>query len=201
MAKSVENDPYAGLNAYWRKFFKKFEEIDDPNMKPSQWKEVHVLAYICKRYEQQYGRKFSVTIKGAPTRSPDMYVVKRIIASLNTTNMRTVKEYIDWVFDKKIIPKKTHFRKVGYFLTEGFANEFFHEKMNKKSGFKRSSGLPAAYIKIAEDLGINISTYGDLAFLQMAVERKPDDTDNPRYVLLANLELLGLNLNALKEME
>lgn len=201
MAEFVENDPYAGLNTYWKKFFKKFEEIDNPEFKTSQWNEVHILAYICKRYEQYLGRKFAVTIKGAPSKSPDIYVIKRIIASLNTTNMLTIKDYIDWVFDKKVIPKKSHFRTIGFFLTQGFVNEFFHEKNSKKNKFTRSTGLPASYIKIAEDLGIKISTYGDLAFIQMAVERKPNDTENQRYILLANLELLGLNLNSLKEME
>ena len=195
-----ENDPYAGLNTYWKKFFKKFDEIDNPEFKTSQWKEIHVLAYVCKRYERHFGRKFSVTIKGAPSKSPDIYVIKRIIASLNTTNMRTVKDYIDWVFDKKIIPRKSHFRTVGFFLTQGFANEFFHERV-KKTKITRSSKLPESYIKIGEDLGVNINTYGDLAFIQMAVERNPDDIKNPRYILLANLELLGLDFKSLKEME
>jgi len=71
MAKNEIVDPLDGLSKPWQKFFKKFEEID--TIKVSEWKDVHVLAYICQRYEQQYGRKFAVTIKGAPTKSPDQH--------------------------------------------------------------------------------------------------------------------------------
>jgi len=194
----LDNDPYAGLNAAWRKFFNKFNEIE--TLKPLEWKEVHLLAYICKRYEALFKNKFSVAIKGAPGKSPDIYIVKRIIASLNTTNTRTIKEYIDWVYDNKIIPKRVHFRKVGFFLTEGFANEFLHNRMKKKT-ITRSTPLPESYKDIAKDLGIEVNTYGDLAFIQLDVERKPEDTQNPRYILLGNLELLGLDLKAIKEMQ
>lgn len=195
---NVENDPYAGLNAHWRKFFNKFEEINDPNLKVSKWKEVHVLAHICKRYKDLYKRKFSVTIKGAPSKSPDIYVIKRMIAYLNTTNMNVVKQYVDWVFDTKIIPKKTVFRKVGYFLTEGFANEFNHERLKEKE-ITRTTELPPGYVSIANDLGIKVKNYGDLAFIKMANDRNLDKTSS-KYVLLMNLEMLGLNLDKLKEL-
>jgi hypothetical protein len=194
---NLETDPYAGLNAAWRKFFNKFNEID--TLKVSEWREVHILAYICKRYEELFKNKFSVAIKGAPGKSPDVYITKRIIASLNTTNTRTIKEYIDWVYDVKIIPKRVHFRKIGFFLTEGFANEFLHNRMKKKI-ITRSTPLPEAFVDIAKDLGIDISTYGDIAFIQLDVERRPEDKENPRYILLGNLELLGLDLNTIKEM-
>ena len=192
-------DPKDGLNVYWKKFFKKFEEIDDESLKVSKWKEVHMLAYICKRYEILFGRKFAIDMKGAPSKSSDIFVIKKLIASLNTTNMRSIKEYVDWVFDNKIIPKRSHFRKIGFFLTNDFINEFAYA-VKKNNKITRSKELPPAYITIAQDLGIDVNTYGDLAFLQMAIE-KNKEKDTPRYILLSNLELLGLDLKELMEME
>ena len=192
-------DPKDGLNVYWKKFFKKIEEIDDESLKVSKWKEVHMLAYICKRYEIFFGRNFAIDMKGAPSKSSDIFVIKKLIASLNTTNMRTIKEYVDWVFDNKIIPKRSHFRKIGFFLTNDFINEFAYA-VKKNNKIVRSKALPPAYITIAQDLGIDVNTYGDLAFLQMAIE-KNKEKDTPRYILLSNLELLGLDLKELMEME
>jgi hypothetical protein len=71
----------------------------------------------------------------------------------------------------------------------------------KKKIITRSTPLPESYKDIAKDLGIEVNTYGDLAFIQLDVERKPEDTQNPRYILLGNLELLGLDLKAIKEMQ
>lgn len=201
MAKAVENtDPYAGLNAYWRKFFNKFDDIDDPTFKVSKWKEVHILAYICKRYEQLFNKKFAVTIKGAPGKSPDIYMVKTIIASLNTSNNNIVKEYIDWVYDTKIVPKKVKFRRIGFFVTSGFANEFLDTRANKRKKMSKSLELPGSYVEIAKDLGITVKTYGDLAFIKMSLDRNSDDKSSPYYVLISNLELLGLDMQQLKEM-
>lgn len=196
MAENIEMDPLAGLSKPWQKFFKRFEEINE--IKVSEWKEVHILGYICKKYEEKFHRKFIVTIKGAPTKSPDIYMVKRISAMLSTTNKRTVKEYIDWAFDHKI--KKQPFRKIGFFLTQGFGNEFLEYREKKKNDWDRSTQVPAIYKTIAEELGININTYGDLAFIQMAANRNNDKT-TPHNVLLGNLELIGLDLNKLKVLK
>ena len=197
MADEEIVNPYDGLSKPWQKFFKRFEEIED--MKVSQWKDVHVLAYICKRYEDVYKQKFSVTIKGAPTKSPDMYMVKRIRASLNTTDMRQIKEYIDWVYDTIIIPKRTKFRKIGFFLTPGLANDFAFYKRNKKDEYTRSDKVPDTYSNIADELGVTISTFGDLAFIKMAVDAGNGSEEHA--TLLGNLELLGLDLDSLKDMQ
>jgi hypothetical protein len=196
MAEELENDPQAGLSKPWKKFFDKFNEIN--SIKVSEWKDVHILAYICDKYNKKFNRKFSVTIKGAPSKSPDMYMIKRIGAMLNTTNKRVVKEYIDWAFENKL--KKTPFRKVGFFLTQGFGNEFIEYRNKKKNEWDRSSEVPEVFKTIARELGITINTYGDLAFIKMAVDRNNDPTSN-HYVLLGNLELIGLDLNRLKGLK
>jgi len=186
--------PTDGLSKHWQKFFKRFDEID--TLKVSQWKEVHFLAYICKRFKDTFGRNFSVTIQNCPSKSPDIYAIKRIIAMLGTTNMRTVKEYIDWVYDKKIVPKRTRIRKVGYFLTSGFGNEFYFDRKQAPK-IKRSTELPDDYKRVATTLGVSASTYGDLAFIKMAADQSQS---SPYNVLFANLEAMGFDLDILKEI-
>jgi len=188
------NDLISGLPKSWQKFFARFEEID--TLKVSQWKEVHVLAYICRRFEEVFGRRFSVTIKSSPSKSPDIYMMKRIVAMLGTSNMRTVKEYVDWVYDTKIIPKNIRIRKVGYFITSGFANEFYFARDNAAK-IKRSTALPNSYKKVAVNLGVSAETYGDLAFIKMAADQS---ASGPYNVLFANLEAMGFDLNILKEI-
>ena len=189
-------DPLEGLSKPWKNFFGKFEEID--SMKVSDWKDVHVLAYICRKYENRFHRRFSVAIKGAPSKSPDMYMTKRIAPMLGTTSKKIVKEYIDWVFEFKL--KKQPFRKIGFFLTQGFGNEFITYRNKQKTQWDRSTEVPASYKSIAKELGITINTYGDLAFIQMSLNNNTDTT-SPYYVLIGNLELLGLDLNRLKGLK
>ena len=193
MVKKVIN-PVSELSKSWQIFFERFKEID--TIKVSQWKEAHVLAYICQRFEKVFGKKFSITIKSSPTKSPDVYIIKQIMAMLGTSNMRTVKEYIDWVYDNKIIPRHTRFRKVGFFIASGFVNEFQFAREHN-SQIKRSTQLPNDYKKVASALGISASTYGDLAFIKMAADQS---ASGPYNVLFANLEAMGFDLNILKEI-
>ncbi len=197
MAEELIN-PMEGLSKPWQKFFAKFDEIKDDNLKVSDWSDVHILAYICQKYEERFRRKFAVTIKGAPSKSPDIYMVKRIGAMLTTTNKRTVKDYVDWVFEYKL--KKQPFRKVGFFLTPGFGNEFIDYRNRKKNSWDRSTEVPEMFKSIAKELGISINTYGDLAFIQMAAERN-NDKNSPHYILLGNLEIIGLDLEKLKGLK
>ena len=198
MAK-IEESYLKDLSKPWQNFFKKFDEIND--IKVSQWKKVHVLAYICKRYEDHYNRKFSVAIKSAPTKSPDMHLVNRMIVMLETTNMRTVKEYIDWIYDYKIIPKNKKIRTLAFFMTSGLGNEFyFFKKENEK--ITRSTLLPPEYRSIADTLSVNVSTFGDLAFIVQAVKQSPNSKSREPYkILLEHLKSLGFEESELEGMK
>lgn len=111
-------DPTKLLSKPWQKFFAKFLDIE--TLRTSQWKEVHLLAYICKRYESLYKTKFAFSFKGAPSKCPEMYLVRQMIAMLATTNPKIIKEYIDWVYDFKIIPKNAKIRSLGFFYDAKF---------------------------------------------------------------------------------
>lgn len=193
VGEKMEENYLAGLSKPWQKFFKRFDEID--SLKVSEWKEVHILAYICKKFEERFDRKFAITIKGAPSKCSEIYLVKRIGAMLATTNKNTIKEYIDYIYEYKV--KKNPFRTIGFFIVSGFANEFLQYKAKKTKEFDRSTEVPEVYKTIAQELGLTIKTYGDLAFIQMSLDRSEDKESN-YYILMGNLELMGLDLNRLR---
>lgn len=184
------------LSKPWQKFLNQFEEIE--TLKPSEWKNVHILAYICKKFRQKFDREFAITIKGtAPSKSPDIFIVKSLYRMLNNPNMKVMKDYVDWIFEHKV--SKTPFRKIGFFITSGFVNEFFEFRRKQVDDWTRSTVVPEVFKTVAASLGVTINTYGDLAFLQMSVARNTD-TSSKEYILLGNLELMGLNLEKLKKL-
>lgn len=184
----------------WVKFFNKFKDIDEEPFKSKVflWKSVHMLAYICNRFESLYGKKFSITIKNAPTKCPEMFFVSKMMQTLGTSDMVIVKEYVDWIYDKKIIPENKKIRTLAYFMTAGFCNEFHFERSENEI-IKRSSELPKNYKEIANSLNIAVSTYGDLAFIKMAADRN-NDLSNPNVQFLKNIEAMGFKLSVLESL-
>lgn len=186
------------LSKPWQKFLAKFSEINE--LQTSQWKEVHLLAHICRRYEDACGAPFALTYRGAPSKCVEIYMVKKIMAMLNTTNMRIVRAYVDWVYDQKIIPKKVKFRTLGFFTTPGFANEFGTFKTEKER-ITKTTQLPIEYRQVAEQLELEVSTYGDLAFIKMAVDQSPDSAARAPYrKLLSHLSIIGLDTSSLNSL-
>ena len=76
MSKIIETEVNMFLSKPWQKFFTRFIEIDI--LKNSKWSEVHQLAYICKRYETFYGRKFIFSMKNAPSKCLELVLVKKM---------------------------------------------------------------------------------------------------------------------------
>lgn len=186
------------LSKPWQKFLSKFSEIDV--LQKSQWKEVHVLAYICKRYQDHFGHKFALTFRGAPSKCVEIYMTKKIIAMLDTSNMKTVQSYIDWVFDEKVISKKLNFRTLGFFTTPGFANEFLSNKKSKEK-ITKTTTLPVEYKQVAEMFELEVLTYGDLAFIQMALEAdSTSESRAPYKKLFHHLTVIGFDSTVLNNL-
>lgn len=176
---------------WWQNFFKKFDEIEDK--KVSQWKEVHQLSHFSQRYEDLYGRRYAFSLRGSPSKCTEIVFIKKIGAMLGTSNQRTIKEYIDWVFDEKIIPKKRRIQKLSFFMTIGFGNEFLAYKEDQKR-VERSTELPPDYLSLIESMDICAATYGDLAFIRQSINQNPNDENKLIYKkLLDKLYAIGLD--------
>jgi hypothetical protein len=194
MADETDQIENLQLSKPWRKFFDRFKEIDD--LKVSRWKEIHFLAYTCRLYKKHHGVPFYVSMKNPPSRCFDVKIWRKVQENLNTNNPHTMKEYIDWVFENK----KVKFKALPFFLTQGFVNSFYHDRAAKINDIKRSTNLPQSYIDTGKFFNIDVETYGDLAFIQLSVEQNTDKTSN-YFIFMQNLEVLGLDLNKLKDLK
>lgn len=186
------------LSKPWQNFFAKFKEID--TLKNCKWKEIHQLAYICKRYEAHYGRKFAFSFQGAPSKCSEIVLVKKMCAMLGTTNAKTIREYIDWVFDCKIIPKNMKIRTLAFFMTQGMGNEFLSYRAEKNK-IDKSTELPQEYLEIVNSMDLPVNTYGDLAFIKNALDEAPDNEARAPYKqLLEKLSAIGFDVLVLKDL-
>jgi len=173
------------LSAWWVKFFERLRGFDA--LEVSKWADQEILGYLCSKYEKLYGHSFSFSLKGSPSRCDEMFAIKKIKIVLNNDNPKFIKDYIDWVFEKKLEGKQIRIVSMKYFMTPGLCNEFKHHHI-RKNKISRATQLPDDIAKaLAEENHSEIVTYGDLAFIKMAVESSPDADEMKEYKDLLNL--------------
>lgn len=185
----VTNAAVQLLSKPWQKFLAKFNDID--TLPVTEWKEPHLLGHFCRRYEKCYDKKFALSFRGAPSKCNEIYMIKKTMAMLDTIDMEKIRDYIDWVFDQKIIPSGLKIRSIGFLTTPGFGNEF-NQYRAKREKIVKSTQLPSKYQKVADTLDLPVSTYGDLAFIKMALDESPDSESRAPYkILFRDLIALG----------
>jgi hypothetical protein len=185
-------------NVAWRKFEEKIRSCDNTPL--PDWESEHILGHILKRYAEHYGMEFSLSYSGPPTKCSEMFCVKRIMTTVGSQKGWILKDYIDWVFDKIIIPKKTAVTSLAFFFTKDIANQFKAE-FKKRSTITKSTELPDNYLNLVTSLNLSACTYGDLAFIKMAVENDPDRDDFAAYhELFKKLDENGFDISALQTL-
>ena len=170
--KGLKED--GSLSGPWLKFKKRLDLYD--NVPIQNWDEYSFLGHILRRYKDYMGMAFSLSYSGAPSKCGEMYCTKRMVLSLGTEDPQTVKDYIDFVYDNYIIPGKVSISSLAYFFTTNFIFDF-KKKFRKESKITRSTQLPPNCKGIVTDLGLDVSTYGDLAFAKLAIENDPNNND------------------------
>ena len=154
-------------NEKYKKFFDKFAEIDTLDV--AQWKVAHILGYFCKRYKEVLGNDYHWKFNNpSPTKCFEVWQANTLAAKLSQ-NPKILKDYIDWAFDTLVKGKNYKPRSISFLTKEEVVIPY---KMNvllagqKSLSVDRSTMLPATYRDILKNTGgLNISTYGDLAFL------------------------------------
>jgi hypothetical protein len=186
-------------NTYWQKFKCKLALYESDDI--SQWQEYHFLGHILKRYKDHMGIEFTLSYSRAPTKCPEMFCIKRMIAFLGVEDKQTIKDYIDFVFDQYIIPKKVSVTSIGYFFTTEFIFQF-KKRFSKESRISRSTQLPADYKSVVSNLNLDVCTYGDLAFAKVAIENDPSSSELEIYIrLFDELKKIGFDDNVLGRLD
>lgn len=187
------------LSSWWVKFFERLRNFE--SLEVSKWADQEILGYLCSKYEQLYGHSFSFSLKGSPSRCDEMFAIKKIKIVLNNDNPRFIKEYIDWAFNK-LKDKDVKIVSMKYFMTAGLCNEFKHHYI-KKNKITRATQLPKDIVEaFAGESHPEIVTYGDLAFIKMAIDSSPDAEEMKEYKDLINLaERYCLDIKILDSLE
>lgn len=152
-------------NDYYKKFFDKFKEIE--TLQTKDFKPIHLIAYFCKKYKQQYNINFKFKFNTPqPSKCFEMFQVKKLGISL-TTDPTLLKDYIDWVFANKVKLAKKRLTSISFLNNEEHVtfykiNVLLNTDNNKVS---RTTLLPVNYKNIFDNAGFNLNTYGDLSFL------------------------------------
>lgn len=199
MAKITFSEEYLQiLPKSWQRFFKKFAECE--TLPHSEWKPLHLVAHFAEAYHNHYGKNFSFSVKGAPSKCTEIYMIKRVMAMLGTTNQKIVAEYITWVFENKLKGTSKKIRSLGFLANNQFCNEF-HLARTEAAKIKRSTTLPEDYLKIATNLDVPVMTFGDLAFAKQAIDMDPDNEEIECYRnLFHELYKIGFEFEMLKDL-
>lgn len=183
------NDKYA-------KFFGTFKEIDI--LEISQWKPSHLLGYFCKKYKDIYNTDYKFKFNSpSPIKSFEVFQIKKL-AMLLTSNPQLLKDYIDWVFENKVIKAKRKLTSISFMTNEHTINEY---KMNvllagkKNLNVSRSTELPQKFKDVFKQIGVNVNTYGELSFIS-----KMDSISSDLLSAMDKIEKLGFDKQILERI-
>ena len=163
-------------NDQYKKFFDKFVEIEKLDV--AEWKPVHILAYFCKKYQDQYQIKYQFKYNSpSPLKCFEVFQVKKL-AMLLSSNPNILKEYIDWIYENKVVKAKRRLTSISFMTHDGVVGEYKTNVLlagKKNLSVDRSTSLPKNYQDIMESVaGIAIKTYGDLAFVSQMDPLSPE---------------------------
>jgi hypothetical protein len=195
--KGLKED--GSISGPWRNFKARLDLYADVPI--SEWNEYNFLGHILKRYKDYMGMEFSLSYIGAPSKSKELYCIKRMVLYLGSSDNQTIKDYIDFVYNSYIIPGKVSVSSLAYFFTANFMFEF-KKKLRRDSKITRATKLPDSYKNILENLSIDVNTYGDLAFAKIAIDNDPGNNDLAIYSKMFNeLKNIGFDDSVLGKLD
>lgn len=150
------------LSKPYQAWFAKFSEIDTLDV--SQWKSVHLVAYMARKYNNHYGIEYTFRMNStAPGKCYEMYQIGKLTQMIAKDPI-VLKAYIDWVWAKKVIERKKRITSFALFVDANVCNEYKWSAMDNQ--IDRTTRLPDNILAICQALDPTIKTYGDLAFIE-----------------------------------
>jgi hypothetical protein len=180
-------------NAKYEKFFERFKEIDTLDVE--KWSVVHILAYFCKKYYETYNVSYKFKFNSpSPVKCFEVFQIKRL-SNMLTSQPKLLKNYIDWVYENKVVKAKRRLTSISFMTNEGVMYEYRDNVLmagQKGEALDRSKNLPDNYKDIFSKAGVRISTYGEMAFLSQMTDQSPE-----MIAAFNELESLGFNKDIL----
>lgn len=183
-------------NTKYEKFFEKFEEINTLDV--HSWNTTHLLGYFCKKYQDTYNTPYRFKFNSpSPTKCFEVFQMKKL-ASLLTSQPKLLRDYIDWIYETKVIKAKRKLTSISFMTHEGLILEYRDSVLmagQRGETLDRSKSLPDNYKVIFSKAGVTLSTYGELAFLSQMTEQSSEIQN--AFTELANL---GFNKDILSKI-
>ncbi len=165
---------------FWKKFFDRFQEIETKQI--PEWGLVHLIGYFCKLYKNHYNMDYTFKFNASPSKCYEVFQLKKV-ASMISSDPVILKDYIDWVFRVKVLERKKRISVIGYLASLEMINEFKFKHMsgNTQAVIDRATALNDQYILLAKEEGVDISTYGELAFIKSMLSSDLDIDTMTKY--------------------
>lgn len=197
MKKDKVEETGGELNSYpndkYKKFFDKFKEIETLDI--SQWKIAHLLAFFSKKYKEVYNLNYSWKFNTpSPSKCFEVWQMNTLASKLSS-NPKILKEYIDWAFENIAKKSKRRLTSISFMTSDPIVIDYKMKYLfsNKPTSISRTLDLPIEYKNILA--GLNINTYGDLAF----IHQMSDMPDNIK-LALNKLQNSGFDLSILEKI-
>jgi len=161
----------------WEVFYNKLNEFE--NIPVKDWKANNLLGYFCKKYKDKYGVEFALTISGAPSKSYEVSLIKKMGMMIDS-NPEVIKEYIDWSFQKHVEQRKKKITSLGFFTHKDIVNDFKFNVLIRKSQhgeITRSTILPDEVENLMKENNLPIHTWGDLSFYYLTIKNSKKTED------------------------
>lgn len=185
-------------NKRWETFFKKLDLYSSQEL--DTWNDYQLLGYFCKQFYDYTNCLFPFAFTTTPGKCKELFFIKSLKAMLNTEAPFLVKEYIDWMFSEKIIPKKIQIRSFALLNNNNNVAEFLLNK-KRSSIITKNTNIPKEFQSVIESYNLSAITYGDLAFILRAIEQDPTDPTRQEYAKMFKvLEVMGLSKEIIKEL-
>jgi len=164
--KQVDTDKQENIQKQYEELFNKFKEISTLPIK--DWKLYHLLGYFCEKYLEHYTLDYTFSYTTAPMKSSEIFMLKKLNMMLSK-DPNIIKNYIDWIFQEKVVQRKRTITSLGFLTMPGNVNEFKFKKLfNKNFSVNRTTLLPDNVITILDEYQLEAKTYGDLLFIKQA---------------------------------
>lgn len=187
------------VSKVWQNFFERMNAYQ--NLPLADWKEIHLLGYLCQKYENLYGQKFVFNMHGAPTKCTELVLMKQMCSMFQTKNPFKLKAFIDWCFEQKIAPRQLKIKTLAFFRTPGLGNEFNFVWKNQTE-INKNTPLPPEYQAIVNKHTLSLSTYGDLIFVRAALQQDSEsESRRPYKDLMIELAQLGFDSTLLDKIK
>jgi hypothetical protein len=159
------------------------------------WKPSHIIGYFCSEFKKHYNTDYKFKLNNpAPSKSFEVFQIKKLCSLLSSQPV-ILKEYIDWVFDIKVVKAKKKFRSISFLTTEDILSEYKKNVLFAVNAtVNRSTELPDKYKNVLRELGLFANNYGDLAFLSKMERTSEID------VLFNKLSCIGFDNSVLSRI-